>query len=239
MTKFKTVNFNDKWPIKLLESLSVMQVNQYKFWEKPRMTAMHTAIRPNDTILDIGTCNGEMSAVFASWLGSEGKMILVEPSPDFWPIIKGHWDANNLPTPYMTFCGLVSNESDESRAKAVIQRNAWPNEVDGEIKLEVGFSHLNEKPILPVLKIDDMDLPHIDVLTCDIEGSELLMLQGAEKTIMRDHPLLYISIHPLFMYREHGQTSDDLIVMLEKWGYEYTDLGFDHESHAEFRWRPR
>jgi FkbM family methyltransferase len=237
MAEFKTVNFNDRWPIKLLKSLSVMQVNQFKFWERSRMDHMYTAIRPDDIVLDIGACNGEMSAVFASWLGPEGKMILVEPSPDFWPIIRGHWEANNLPMPYMTFCGLVSNETDESRAKAHIQHSAWPKEAEGEIKLEVGFSHLNEKPILPVLKIDDLGLDGVDIITIDCEGSEYEILQGAEGTISKFHPIIFASVHPEMLWREHHHSPDDLHVMLGKWGYENNYLEFDHEQHILYKYR--
>lgn len=231
MNKFTEINFNDKWPIKLLDHLSIMNVSQWKFWEKERMATMYAAIRPTDVILDIGTCNGDMSAVFAKWV-PRGEIILVEPSPDFWPIIRATFEANNL-TNFKCYEVLVSNETLEIDNGT--ERGAWPESSNDEVKLETGFAHLNEKPKIPVMKIDDMKLNHVDVITMDIEGSEYEALQGAQEIIMRDKPILFISVHPEFMWREHHHSPDDLLVMLKLWGYEGTYLAFDHEQHWMFK----
>lgn len=247
---FKQINFNDKWPIKLMEHLAVMQVDQTKFWEKERMAHMYTAIRPDDTILDIGACNGEMSVVFASWLGDKGRMILVEPAPHFWPVIKGHFDANGL-TPYQCFPVLVSNETTDDimplpfpLTPSVVRGEGWPTAaLTGEVNPELGFAHLNdhapnEPHVIPIMKIDDMKLDRIDIVTIDIEGSEYEALQGAEQTIKRDHPILFVSVHPEMLWREHHHSPDDLHVMLAKWGYDGTYLAFDHEQHWEYKHNP-
>jgi len=107
--KFTEVNFNDKWPIKMLDHMAMQQVSQWKFWEKERLSAMYAAIRPDDVVLDIGACHGEMSVLFALW---GARVILVEPAPHFWPEIKAHFDENNL-LPYQCFQVLVSNETPE------------------------------------------------------------------------------------------------------------------------------
>ena len=231
MTKFIDVLVNGKWNIKLPEHIADLPM--WKFWEKERMAAMYAAIRPTDTILDIGTCNGDMSAIFASWLSDKGRIILVEPSPDFWPLIKAIFEANKL-IPYQTFPVLVSNESNDTPDAS---QATWPDAAYDDIKLETGFAHLNEKPDIPVIKIDDMQLQKIDIITMDIEGSEYEALQGAEQTILKDKPTIFVSVHPEFMWREHHHSPDDLLVMLQKWGYEMTYLGFDHEQHYLGKYR--
>lgn len=224
----KQVMVNDKWPILLPEHIADLPM--WKFWEKERMAAMYAAIRPDDTILDIGTCNGDMSAVFATWI-PQGKIILVEPSPDFWPLIKAIFEANNL-KPYECLPVLVSNENVDKEFKL---SGIWPESADNEIKLETGFAHLNEKPDIPVMKIDSMGLPKVDIITIDIEGSEYEALQGAEQTILKDKPIIFASLHPEFMWREHHHSTDDLLVMMKKWDYEATYLAFDHEQHYMFK----
>lgn len=230
---YREVLINDKWPVLLPEHIA--NLPSWKFWEKERMAAMYAAIRPGDTILDIGTCNGDMSAVFASWI-PQGKMILVEPSPDFWPCIKGIFDANHL-TPYLCLETLVFNEPPTGDWQEYKQHNPglWPESAKNGMKLETGFAHINERPNLPVVKIDEMGLPKVDIITMDIEGSEYEALQGAEGILLKDRPICFISVHPEFMWREHHHSPDDLHVMMQKYGYEPTYLAFDHEQHWMYK----
>ncbi len=103
------------------------------------------------------------------------------------------------------------------------------------MKFETGFAHLNEKPHIPVMRIDEMDLPKIDIITMDIEGSEYEALQGAEKILLKDRPIVFVSVHPEFMWREHHHSPDDLHVMMQKYGYEPNYLAFDHEQHYMYK----
>lgn len=233
MSKYKTVMMDDRWAVKLPEHLA--DLPQWKFWEKERMAAMYAAIRPTDTILDIGTCNGDMSAVFASWI-PQGKIILVEPSPDFWVYIKGIFEANGL-TPAECWEVLVANEAPSDDWYDYKKRNPdlYPESAKLEMKLETGFAHISERPKIPVVKIDDMGLPKIDIITMDIEGTEYEALAGAEKVLLRDRPIVFVSVHPEFMWREHHHSTDDLHVMMKKLGYEPNYLAFDHEQHWMYK----
>lgn len=235
---FKTVKVNDKWDVDLITHVADLPI--WKFWEKERMAAMYAAIRPTDTILDIGTCNGDMSAVFTKWI-PRGKMILVEPSPDFWPCIKAIFDKNDL-KPYQCYPVLVSNETTESliplpfpETPSAVVGSGWPTAANGPIMLETGFAHVNEKPPIPVMRIDEMGLPKIDIITMDIEGTEYEALEGAEKVLLNDRPTVFVSVHPEFMWREHHHSPDDLHVMMQKYGYEGTYLAFDHEQHWMYK----
>lgn len=222
---------NHKWELDLLPFRASMP--SWDFWEKERLTAMYNAIRLGDTILDIGAEQGDLSVLFKKWSGNTGKIILVEPSRGFWPNIKATFEMNNE-RPFRCYQALVSNESSSLASN---HGSVWPDAADGQVSSEVGFSHLNEKPDIPVLTIDEMDLPHVDVITMDIEGSEYEALQGAETTIKQDKPILFISIHPEFMWHEHHHTPDDLHVMLSNWGYDGTYLASDHEQH--YLYKPR
>lgn len=226
---------NSRWTMNLLPHRA--ELMNWPFWEKERLAAMYDAIRPGDNILDIGTEQGDMSSLFASWAGSNGHIILVEPSIGFWPNIKATFEANNI-VPAMCFQVLAGNQTDKDW-QFNNDNGLWPLVAQGETSAnEIGFTHLNEKNRVLEVKIDDMHLPHIDIITMDIEGSEYEALQGAEQTILKDKPILFISVHPEFMWREHHHSPDDLHVMLNKWGYDATYLAFDHEQHWIYKPRP-
>lgn len=45
---------------------------------------------------------------------------------------------------------------------------------------------------VPVTSIDALDLARVDMIKIDVEGMELEVLRGAERTIERDQPILYV-----------------------------------------------
>jgi FkbM family methyltransferase len=49
--------------------------------------------------------------------------------------------------------------------------------------------------ITPTIRIDDLDLPRLDLLCLDIEGSELDALKGAARTIARHHPVMIVEVN--------------------------------------------
>lgn len=232
MTKMFNTRVNGKWNIVLPEHRAT--VPNWPFWEKERLAAMYAAIRPGDAILDIGAEQGDMSALFAKWAGPNGDITLIEPSQGFWPNIKATFEANGL-KPYRCYQALVSRKTEAQITDVQGKLYEWPVAARGEINLDVGFSHLNEKPDIPVVAIDDLDLPDVDIITMDIEGSEYEAVEGMLKTIDKFKPTIFISVHPEFMWREHGHTPDDLHVMLHKAGYEGTYLAFDHEQHWMYK----
>lgn len=228
MIKGKEVLVNKKWPLKMLDFRATML--HWDWWEQERLAAMYTAIKPGDIVLDIGAEQGDLSCLFNTW-GAE--TILVEPSPGFWPNIHATYEMNNQ-KPLKSFQCLVSNITVADEPASDEQ---WPEAVNGDVSDSVGFSHLNEHPKIPVYKIDDLPLEHVDVITMDIEGSEYEAIEGATELIKRDHPILFISVHPEFMWREHHHSTDDFHIMLQKMGYEPTFLAFDHEKHYMYKYK--
>lgn len=236
MTKMVKTLINHKWEL-LLPDFRASKP-EWGFWEKERLAAMYNAIRPGDIILDIGAEQGDMSCLFSLW---GAKVILVEPSQGFWPNMKATFEANKQ-QPLAGFQVLASNEDLPwpDRQPYMGLNDEWPQAARGELNDDVGFSHLSEKPKIPVVRIDTLVHPNwcIDVITCDCEGSEYAIIEGARDVIMRDKPILFISVHSEMMWREHHNTPDDLHVMLDSWGYDATYLAFDHEAHWMYKPRP-
>ena len=71
---------------------------------------------------------------------------------------------------------------------------------------------------IPMLAIDRMELQILDLLQLDIEGAELMALQGAEETIKRTKPVISIEL------RDHsghfGTTDETIRQWLRDRGYE-------------------
>ena len=68
------------------------------------------------------------------------------------------------------------------------------------------------------------------ILKCDVEGAELLVLQGARKLLESVHPALLLSVHPPAL-PHYGHSVTQVRAYLESFGYQVAILSVDHEEH--------
>jgi FkbM family methyltransferase len=66
---------------------------------------------------------------------------------------------------------------------------------------------------VPTITIDSLALEDVRFIKLDIEGHELRALQGAEKTVRRDHPLVLMELE------ERHQPVLPVVGLLAAWGY--------------------
>lgn len=222
-------------------------------WESERMAHLHQTIRPGDLVVDVGTEEGDLSALMAQF---GARVFLAEPNPLVWPNVRAIFEANDLEhVGWLNgFFGDENNidliPSDVIVASAVPELSVewdeparwdpWPTSAYGPIIGDHGFRSLREnndpERITPCFRIDELYLSQpIDIITMDVEGSELRVLKGAEETLRRDHPTLYVSVHPDFMRDEYGDEPSDLADFLDSLGYSCELLTDVHELHYVWR----
>jgi FkbM family methyltransferase len=68
------------------------------------------------------------------------------------------------------------------------------------------------------------------LIKCDVEGAELIVLQGARDTLARYHPALLLSVHPQAL-PQYGHTKESVSEFLQELGYKITVVAIDHEEH--------
>lgn len=87
---------------------------------------------------------------------------------------------------------------------------------------------------LPHHRLDDLlreaSLPTAVLLKCDVEGAELLVLEGAREFLARHRPELLLSVHPRLLPR-YGHDERAVERFLQSAGYEWTCYDRDHEEH--------
>jgi FkbM family methyltransferase len=228
------IKINGKWGINLPESAASEWIgnmeHHHNTWEMPRLETLRGLIKPGTVVLYIGAYKGDMAALLASW---GAKLMLVESSPGFWSEIKKTWDMNDIPQPVAFFSGLISNKTTSELSKDELTN--WPTRTEEFVEGFTGFTHLAEShDYFPEITIDDfIERTGIkpDIITIDIEGSELEACKGAIKTIESDAPIFVLSIHPEFMFHNHGTYERELHDLLRDRGYKGTWLDYDHEHH--------
>lgn len=205
----------------------------WDYWEKERIASMRTHLKRGDVLYDIGTEQGWCNLAYAQMVGPEN-MVLIEPTPEFWPNIKALWERNCDKQPRGFYAGLLSDKTTDTQRSF----SEWPDQAAGDLvdRNKYQYIHKNEDSI-PELRLDDMVersgiIP--DALTMDVEGAELLILRGAEKTLKTYKPKVWVSIHPDLGLRDYGVTAQETIDFMTNLGYKKEHLATDHECHYYF-----
>ena len=244
MTKI-AINGVKNWTINLPESSHDEWVGNMKHhhnqWEMLRLRKMEKFVK--DTIKDKGKCvvmyigayKGDMACLMSKW-GAE--LIIMESTPAFWTLIEETYKLNpDVKQPIGFWSGLVGRKSEGS----IGDLDKFPTRKAEYIEGKVGFTHLAESiddhDNFPTITIDDfVKLSGLvpDLITMDVEGSELEILYGGVDTIINHNCAYMISVHPIFMFNNHGTYERELFDLLGNNGYKWDYIDYDHEFHYWF-----
>lgn len=199
-----------------------------KGWEKERLMNMYGRIDKGDMVYYVGGEENEMPALITKW---GGEVVIFEPNFRVWPNGKAIWKANNLPLPKACFVGFASDKCNYALGSLVT--DGWPVCADGDIIGDHGFMELrnhnaDEITIDEMVRVTHLIPKHISI---DTEGSEGLILRGAEQTLRNHKPLIWLSGHPEFCHEQYGEYLIEIREWIKKIGYKETLLDYSHEVH--------
>jgi len=224
---------NYDYNLELNEPLASWDV--WDYWEKERIKSMETHLKKGDVFFDIGTESGWCNLVYAAIVGPEN-MVLIEPTPEFWANIHALWYKNYSVDPLGMYAGLISDTTTDARKGNEL--NAWGEDYLGAIIDRNKYVYIHDNTAnIPMIKLDDYVaevgiVP--DVLNIDVEGAELLVFRGAEKTLRDNSLKIFVSIHDDLGMRDYDTTPEDTISYLESFGYVGEFLAKNHEAHWYF-----
>lgn len=227
---------NGRWELLLPQHRAARP--EWPWWEATRLAAMAHHIGPEDIVWDVGAEEGDFPALWASW---GARVVLAEANPKVWPNIKTIFDANQLPDPMLCWAGFLGDtHTDGTWVDSAWINGHWPPSADGPVIGDHGFCQLGERPDLPSTSIDWLiefaQAPPPTVITMDVEGSELHVLRGAERTLAEHRPKVFVSIHPEFLLEHYGIERGVEMVrnLMAGHGYAEQFLSIDHEVHWMF-----
>lgn len=230
--------------LRVLEHRSALHV--HATWEELYVEALVALLRPGNVVFDIGAEEGESSALIGTLVGGESVHIF-EPTPTVWPNIRAVWEANGLAGPGGTWQGFVSAESRDATLEARCGPGRWPVCSLGPLQPDGRFSVVHERPDIPAITLDEY-VARVgigpDVLAMDVEGAEILVIDGAERVLLEHRPLVFVSIHCHETIARFGpgeavpeqERHQQLVVFerMDRVGYVGRWLDTDHEGHWLF-----
>lgn len=160
------------------------------FYEADLLEDARIRVKPGQLAVDVGANIGNHTLFFAKVCGLT--VYAFEPYPKTFQILERNVELNGLGDRVVcsnTGLGSVTGQ-------ATIQVMDAKNLGKTMLHRDAEGGHVSQ-----IQRLDDIDLPEpLALLKIDVEGMELEVLRGAEETIRRDKPLLYIEAQtPAFL----------------------------------------
>lgn len=160
-----------------------------------------------DMVVQAGGCVG----VFARFLSKEFKSVFTfEPDPDLFEQMTANIAGLHNVVKVQAALGHKKGE--------MVQTVRRRRDGNTKRKNHEGVTHVVPGGGIPTLRLDDFNLPQLDLLVLDLEGYEMHAVLGALETIERLHPVLMLEVSNLIDYTEYRQ--EDLRTRVRMTGYD-------------------
>jgi len=173
------------------------EAGEVKFLELIAREGMHA--------IDIGANIGITTVAIAKRIRRGGKLYSFEPLPEYSNILKENVSSNGL-------------ENVKVYELAVTDQVGRAPFYQKELSSGIVFEEGAKKFEVPTTTIDrfltEEKIGRMDLINMDCEGSELLVLRGAEETLSKNKVKIFCEIHHDFL-KQLGQSVEDIVQYLQ------------------------
>jgi FkbM family methyltransferase len=159
-------------------------------------------INPGDTVIDVGANIGDHTIAYMRSVGPDGRVIAFEPDPECFACCVLNCN---------TFDGMYNAAALDRRGNVGL--NLVSNRGENFVLLDQPGGGILGFPI------DDLDLDRCDLIKIDVEGAELLVINGAEQTIRRHAPTIVCELVESQLKR-FAVTIEEVKARLSQLGYD-------------------
>lgn len=187
----------------------ISTISEHGSWEGHLVNLYYRLLKPNSVVIDIGANIGYHSIHFGKIVGSNGKVFSFEPQKLIYDILSTNILKNGLSNIISQHnFGLSSEEGILylSNIKDVSYNNGMIN--FGGVKLSNDSTGGLK---VRVKTLDEIFSGNVDFIKVDIEGMEYEVIQGADTTIKKSLPIIFIEI---------TKNHDELYSYFKEGGYE-------------------
>jgi FkbM family methyltransferase len=164
--------------------------------ELDEVSVMQRFVRPGDVAFDIGANIGLHSILLSHLIGPQGKLHAFEPNPELIPALSRTLSELGNATLHTI---ALSDKEDES-ALFVPPDDSMASLVNWTGVTNFWSADDSRQIICQQRRMDDLVkegvLPPPDFIKCDVEGAELLVFQGGQRTLERaDAPIILFEVN--------------------------------------------
>jgi FkbM family methyltransferase len=188
---------------------SIFYLGYYEPWETRWLEG---ALEPGWTVLDVGAHIGYYSLLCAKGVGPAGSAYAFEPCASTFARLRRNIGLNPGLNIYPEAMAVADKSECVSMAGA-------DNSNTGTSHIAGGDSGNSSVPVTTLDEfVEKRKITRVDFIKADVEGYEVKLLAGAEKTLARLKPRLMIEVNPDALVR-FGAPAEDLIQTLRSRNY--------------------
>ncbi|TSC75484.1 MAG: FkbM family methyltransferase [Parcubacteria group bacterium Gr01-1014_30] len=193
------------------------------WWEPETVKVCEEIIKPGMTIVDVGAHVGYYTRIFSELVGKKGKVLAFEPHPATFNFL-----SFNIPPfsyPNVKLFPLALSDRKETLALFEVKGSGKhsfydvsslaerdPQAYEFKKKWKVKAEILDEI-------LDEHEIQNVDFMKVDVEGAELRVLKGAEKTIRQSANIQLIVEFNIGTLSLAGVLPEEFIKQLKNLGF--------------------
>ena len=143
-----------------------------------------TFLQPGMLVVEAGANLGALTLALSSLVGNEGAVIAFEPQRLMFHLLCANLALNSISNVF-AYQKAVGSEAGD-----ILVPQLDPDSEANFGGLPLGSWDSGEQ--VPLVSLDGMRFPRLDLLKADVEGMEEAVLAGAVETIARHRPMLYL-----------------------------------------------
>lgn len=181
-------------------------------YEPATASVIAKLLKPGDSFFDVGANVGFFTLLAASRVGKTGKVNSFEPVPSVRSSLESNIAVNG-------FGNVTVHAKAVSNSSGTVVINEGPTDHKGLSSMRPLDSASGQHKIDAVALDDIADsLGKVQLIKIDVEGAELLALQGMTKLLKRDRPFIVIEFTDSFL-KSFGHSDAMLREFLTENGY--------------------
>lgn len=151
------------------------------------------SLGPGVLALDCGANIGTHTLVWAHLMSRWGRVMAFEPQERIYYALAGNIALNNCFNASARHCALGA----QCATIVIDEPNPFSQTSFGSFEILQNQGQGNRVAAhqqVPVITVDSLGLERVDLIKIDCEGMELEVLMGAQQTIARSRPILFVEI---------------------------------------------
>ena len=181
------------------------------------VTILEAMAQPGMVVLDLGANKGVTAVALAKRVGPEGQVHAFEPVPEYYAALMGNLVLNEVDNVRIHQLAVTDKESELSYYKH--GEGSGIVRTDDAEEITVGTTSLDNF-------MAEQALERVELINMDCEGAELLVLQGAKKTLQHNAPHILCEIHHDYLSRQ-GQSVHDIVGYLRVSGFQMAPISVE------------
>jgi FkbM family methyltransferase len=191
----------------------------FKILNEPAWKNLFKIVKPEFVVFDIGANIGLLTLNFGR-ICHQGRVVAFEPDSRNFESLEYNLTLNGFMNIQLHKLALGSRQESRVLYK-LIDSNPGANRILRDEHLNE-YAHEKVNVVTLDRMVEELSAQRLDLLKIDVEGFEMFVLQGAEESIRKWRPILFVELAEVNL-NEHGLSARQLIEYIEQLNYEVLD----------------